>query len=94
MRVIAAVLALGIGGAVLASCTDTPPVAPLEQTSTNNPTAHVELLFSIHDCEVYRFEDDGHYHYVTLCKGGMTSTDYDYRVGKSTRHFNEEIGTE
>lgn len=53
----------------LCSCTNTPVAT--EQTSNTNMTA--DKLFTINGCTVYRFTDNGSYHYFTDCRGSTSS---------------------
>lgn len=43
---------------------------PTEVVTTNNKNFHVELLFEVDGCKVYRFWDHG-YKYFTTCNGSV-----------------------
>jgi hypothetical protein len=59
---------------------------PVSVSSTNNKDIQVELLF-VHDgCSVYRFMDDGHYVYYTVCDNSRSTTAWNENQGKTTIH--------
>lgn len=60
---------------------------------TDNAGLLVERLVVIQGCNVYRFEDGGHDHYVTICPSGDTSTSAARSVsnGKTTHTEIDEV---
>lgn len=54
--------------AILCGCTK----EPLKTGRTNNPNFEVGLLFDYGGCKVYRFLDEGRFHYFTNCGETMS----------------------
>lgn len=57
------------------------------ETQTRHTTVNgvqVGFLFEYQGCRVYRFSDEGRYHYYTNCKGGSLTTTFTacHMVGK------------
>lgn len=46
----------------------------LGDVATDNNNFEVTRLFTVDDCTVYRFRDDGYYHYVAHCQNGGGAT--------------------
>jgi len=44
----------------------------IEVTHTENPNFSPTLLFTIDDCNVYRFEDNGYNHYIVTGKKAIS----------------------
>lgn len=61
-----------------------------ETKASTNPDVKVELLTSVDNCKIYRFEDCGTKHYFADCLHSTTAMDR-VPVGKSSRP--EEIST-
>jgi hypothetical protein len=77
-----------LGLILLSSCAKD----PVSTSQTDNSNVPVALLFTNKECSVYRFYDDGHYHYYTDCSG--TSTTYTTSCGKNcTKTINDDINT-
>jgi hypothetical protein len=52
---------------------------------STNPAVPVSLLFEHEGCKVYRFADNGNYHYYANCKGSSVTTLTDTQTeGKAT----------
>ena len=50
--------------------------APISSTMTDNPEGvKLDLLFTHEGCKMYRFMDNGHFHYFADCRGTVTSTE-------------------
>lgn len=64
---------------------------PVSNSKTNNSKFEVSTLFEHDGCKVYRFDDNGNYHYFTNC----TSVEKNYyrQCGKSRCHKTETIET-
>jgi len=74
--------------AALAACAK----EPVSKTETNNPSVETALLVTIEGCNVYRFSDNGHYHYTTICPSGRVGRVSSVQSnGKTTRR--ESIDT-
>lgn len=67
-------------------------LAPISTEKTNNPAALVDFLFEHEGCRVFRFEDNGRYHYFTSCPGSAISTRRQ-QMGKQTVIRDEEVPT-
>jgi len=74
---------------LLLSCAQT----PVREAVSNNPNVPVAMLFEHEGCTVYRFFDNGRYHYFARCGDGGTSTSSQRSCGKNCVR-DEEIRTE
>ena len=60
---------------------------PISSAQSNNPQLRFDHLADIEGCRLYRFQDDGYYHYLTICKSAETNTSTDGSCGKGcSRH--------
>lgn len=58
-------------------------------SSTEGNQVQVDLIFVKDGIKMYRFEDNGRYHYFT--SRGETITTQSYRSGKNEAHYEENI---
>lgn len=65
---------------------------PVSKSTTNNSEFEVANLFEHEGCKVYRFSDNGDYHYFTNCPG-QVEKNYSIQCGKSRCHKQEYIKT-
>lgn len=82
MRLALALLALALFG-----CAN----EPVSESQTNNKSMTVAHLFDHEGCAVYRFYDDGHFHYYAVCSDKRTSMIQQQPAGKMT--YPEEMTT-
>lgn len=73
---------------LLTGCT----AKPVATHITNNPEVPVSLLFEHDGCKMYRFEDNGYYHYYAKCENATSTTSTDQSAGKTT--YPEETSTQ
>lgn len=85
---------IGTSLLMLTACFEAKPVST---SSTNNPEVNLALLFEHDGCKIFRFEDDGRYHYYTVCreaKDTNTTSSWNEPCGKNcTYTLHEEIDT-
>lgn len=67
-----------IVGSMLTGCAKDP-----EQRQRVNARFDVDTLFTKDGCTVYRFDDNGHFHYFTNCSGATMSRE---SCGKNCTH--------
>jgi len=82
MKYIPFVLLIGLAGCA---------ADPISTHKTDNQNVSVDLLFEHDGCTVYRFYDDGRYHYYAKCPNASASTTTQQQSGKTT--VPEEIPT-
>ena len=58
---------------------------PISTSATDNAQFKLEALFTHDGCTIYRFMDNGYYHYWTNCKGTIDSR---VHTGKTSRPDN------
>lgn len=79
-----------IAAVLLASCAE----KPVETFTTTNQKVDAELLFSVKGADVYRFKDNGEFHYFVLYRSGAFATTNHHRMaGKAYVVVPEEIPT-
>lgn len=63
----------------------------IETKNTNNPDFKVEHLFTVDSCKIYRFSDNGNYHYIGISNKQMfTITEQ----GSGKHSYEESIYTQ
>lgn len=75
---------------MLAGCDQ--PRSAKETVTTDNPDYRAERLFTENGCNIYRFTDNGKYHYFVDCRGKIISY-YDEHVGKTVVRRRDDIDT-
>ena len=75
--------------AIVACMNEGTPI-PISENKTNAGEFQVQLLFEVDSIRVYRFYDQGHFHYFTN-KKGVSLNGYSKQVGKHRRTEYEEI---
>lgn len=74
----------------LVGCMNEGTPQPISRNKANAGEFNVQLLFEVDSIRVYRFYDQGHYHYFTN-KKGVSLNGYSKQVGKHRRTEYEEI---
>ena len=74
----------------LVGCANEGTPRPISGNKTNAGEFQVQLLFEVDSIRVYRFWDQGHYHYFTN-KKGVNLNGYSKQVGKQRITEYEEI---